>query len=187
METVVGRTLKEFPPRDAIHVAIAPVMAGCRLHPGQHIGFNPYSNTVNTVISDCNLKIGIVDPFLKETIEPGTIFWMFLYPNTITSLKHLWTHPAFSQEEDKVEAVYAKPSEKITSEQWIKNYAEQLDVGYKDLINAATEWLEYEEYMVRGGLLEGIQTSYEFWDHFEKVTGISVPGDKRTNFFSCSC
>lgn len=80
--------------RDAIHVAVAAVTAESRLSPGQHIGLTREDNTDLVGPTECT--IGIVDPFLTEAVEPGQRFWMLLYPDTITGLRHIWTHPAFS-------------------------------------------------------------------------------------------
>ena len=77
--------------RDAVHVAVAPVVADQLLPPGAHVGL-----TDEGAASAAVRPIGVVDPFLKEPVRPGQRFWLCLYPNTVTSLRHVWTHPAFA-------------------------------------------------------------------------------------------
>ncbi len=80
--------------RDAIHIAVAPVTAAERLAPGQHVGLIQEGNL--ELVGPCESAIGIVDPFLVEDVEPGQRFWLLLYPGTVTSLRHIWTHSAFT-------------------------------------------------------------------------------------------
>lgn len=80
--------------RDAIHIAVAPVMAVDRLTPGQHVGLVEEGDLERVGL--CDRNIGIVDPFLGAAVEPGQRFWLFLYPGTVTGLRHIWTHPAFT-------------------------------------------------------------------------------------------
>ncbi len=79
--------------RDAVHVAVAPVMASGTLTPGQHVGF--VSEGDMETVGAAENPIGVVDPFLREPVRDGQRFWLFLYPNTITGLRHVWTHSAF--------------------------------------------------------------------------------------------
>lgn len=78
--------------RDAVHIAVAPVVAGTYLLPGDNVTLDDdgcaYAALPNT--------IGIVDPFLRCPVQKGERFWLFLYPGTVTSLRHVWTHPAFT-------------------------------------------------------------------------------------------
>ena len=183
--TIVGRLLDKPEERDAIHVAVAPVIANEPLQPGQHIGFATQGDTV-TVTSwpQGNRKaIGIVDPFLHRDVEEGQRFWMFLYPNTITSLKHQWTHPAFGPEEK----VTAKSSRVSASEQWLRDFSESHEETYNTIMEAAKEWLTDKEYLCRGGKFEGERVPDEFWTHYERVTGTIVDEDDKENFFTCSC
>jgi hypothetical protein len=79
--------------RDAVHIAVVPVTAIDWLTPGQHVGLIK-GNT--EMVGPCSSNIGIVDPFLTQRVEPQQRFWLFLYPGTITGLRHVWTHPAFT-------------------------------------------------------------------------------------------
>jgi hypothetical protein len=89
MILTIGKLVAGDAGRDAIHVAIAPTTAPCELKPGQHVDQqgNPEGPDIEPV--------GIVDPYLREPVRTGQRFWLFLYPNTVTSLRHEWTHPAY--------------------------------------------------------------------------------------------
>src|SRR5690349_21297561 len=82
--------------RDAIHVAVCAVEAAAILYPSAHVGLTADGKAVMTVFEK---RVGIVDPFLEHKVMPGDRFWLFLYPGTITGLRHVWTHPAFADDE----------------------------------------------------------------------------------------
>lgn len=77
--------------RDAIHIAIAPVVAAQVLAPGTRVSQLPDGRFVADSVS----PIGIVDPFLLLRVNEGETFWLCLFPYSITSLRHVWTHPTF--------------------------------------------------------------------------------------------
>src|SRR6266516_1374787 len=106
----IGQILKEKQEKDAIHVAIAPVIANQRLNPGEHIGF----------IYDDKKTVGIT----AHTIGIVDTFCIFLYPNTITSLRHDWTHPEFIKE----------TSSEVKSKKWITNWAAEYNLTYEEVI-----------------------------------------------------
>lgn len=161
--------------RDAIHVATCAVTANERLSPGTHVGLlGKGSDTAGTA----GKHIGIVDPYLPGPVFPGDRFWLFLYPGSITSLRHAWTHPAFEE----------RPAEaKSGSEAWLKDYAEGLRLSYADLMDGADYWLKCGGYLCDGGKLEGVSTSDEFWSHYEIVRSLQPGSVPRENFFTCSC
>lgn len=90
----LGQLLDETAQRDAIHIALAPVTSPVTLKPGTHVGLLPDGR----VSPGASPKVGIVDPFLTEHVQPGQRFWLCLYQQTITALRHRWEHPAFASE-----------------------------------------------------------------------------------------
>lgn len=168
----LGRLIDGEAYRDAIHVAVAPVVATEQLYSGQHIGFVRDGDTDSVGAS--GTPIGIVDPYLKGVVLPGQRFWMFLYQGTITSLRHDWTHSAFE-------------NETTAHHKWVTEYAEDIGLSYKELMEGADEFVSRGDYLCKGGTLEGVTTSPEFWDHYEALTRKKVAKGKRASFFSCSC
>ena len=116
--------------RDAIHVAVLPVVAAEDLRPGDEVGF-VYGSTelVRRRDSSYDLKpIGIIDPFI-DLWHPrkGERCFMFLFPGTITGLRHEWVHPA-------VDGVRLAANE---HEKWLREFADRWSFVYDDLISGA--------------------------------------------------
>ena len=86
----LGYLCDEDAKRDAVHIAVAPVIAGQELAPGNHVGLVDGKASMET-----NDFIGIIDPFLTSDVEEGQRCWLYLYPNTVQSLRHVWTHRSF--------------------------------------------------------------------------------------------
>lgn len=68
--------------RDAVHIAIIPMIATRTLQPGER------------------LRNGVVDPFLTAPIAPGERYYLCLFPHSVTSLRHVWQNPAFADEDE---------------------------------------------------------------------------------------
>jgi hypothetical protein len=162
--------------RDAIHTAIAPVVAAVGLKPGEHIGLLPDGRASNDA-----KPIGIVDPFLTKKVKPGERFWLCLYQQTVTGMRHVWRHPDFKEEEE-IKEERQKP-QMSAAEGWIRDFAEQVGLGYDELMEGAKNYIEKEEFLCFGGLLESVSVPEEFWDHYYQITGRRGSG----GFFSCSC
>jgi hypothetical protein len=95
----IGQIITKPQSKDAIHVAIAPVMAGMTLQPGDKVWIEDgKAYDVGTPLTPPD---GVVDPFLKDCVKKGELFWVFLYPGTTTNLRHEWDHPSFKKEEEE--------------------------------------------------------------------------------------
>lgn len=102
-EIALGKVIEGEFEKDAIHIALVPVVSNEQLAPGQSVRL--FQDSQKVVESFVSGAIGIVDPFLTGLVYPGQKFWMMLFPNTITSLRHDWTHPAFTDNSNKEDEV----------------------------------------------------------------------------------
>lgn len=182
--TRVGELLTEDQPRDAIHIAVAAVVATEKLVPGQNIGFvegDSHDHNLDVAACERAMSVGIVDPFLQKPVLPGQRFYMFLHPNTITSLRHNWTHPAFGGEPADFSV------RKGTSQEWMDEFGAKFGYSGNKMIQAGKEWVKAGDYFSDGGTFEGEIVPGEYWEHFEVLTGLKVDASDRQSFFSCSC
>lgn len=198
--TTLGTLIDTTQKRDAIHIAIAPVVADMILYPGQGIKFRvniesgAFSLDYKKVYASNVDPVGIVDPFLKGAVYPGQEFWMFLMPGSITSLRHDWTHPAFKdviyvdEFEKAIEPAatekWARPSPPPL---WLTSFEDDSGLDHDELIDAGIEWVKYGNYKSDGGRWEGQDVPDEFWPYFETLTGMRVKENDRMSFFSCAC
>lgn len=182
LETL-GKIITENEKRDAIHLAVENIVAKEWLKPGQHVTVDGYG-------AKPGKGHGIVDPFLREPVRPEQRCWLVVYPREITSLRHVWTHPAFPD----VEAApvgYTKES----SEKYLRGVCALWDgPDYETFIKIATEgsgdWDEGGHQIDEGHLtMNGSDAHGEIppdvWDHVENVTGKKCKF--RPEYFSCSC
>lgn len=91
----LGDLASEDARRDAVHIAVAPVIAGQPLDPGDHFWLNSDGLAVKSTGRREHRTIGVVDPYYDGVILKGDRFWGLLYPNTVTGLRHSWSHWAF--------------------------------------------------------------------------------------------
>lgn len=194
--TIIDATQK----RDAIHLAVEPVVAGQDMNPGDRI-----SVIDGVAWTDYDGAIGIVDPFLAEAVIAGQRFWCVLLPRTINSLRHVWTHPALPDEVEADEADSETPASikklrQEASEKWLREFCDGADCpSYEYVIELLDKGTlpstdhecyknggEYSEdhFLFRGRDAHEIIPA-EFWAHAEVVLDRKLP--HRHEYFSCSC
>jgi len=167
LETL-GTIIDSSAERDAIHLAVEPVVAAEKLYPGQDVGF------VVGGVGKTSSPLGIVDPFLKAPVQPGEVFWLVVYPRQITSLRHVWSHPAFP------EAVDAK-SKKI-AEAWLRQFLADGSPSYDEIMERARGGTNVTNF---GYQIEYREVPNDFYDHLETLTGRKFTD--RPSYFHCAC
>ena len=174
----LGRILQGGEKRDAVHIAIMPAIAGEDLAPGISVGLTN-DGPPDLVIAK-NSYLGIVDPFLTGTVRKGSRFWVFLYPNTVSGMRHEWTHPL-------LDARTHQPKESV---EWLHDFADKWMIDYDEMIAEAPlrngqAWAAVE--MTRGIELKSDEENL-FWEHIEKLTGQRFNDVHRGLFqWRCSC
>lgn len=192
LETL-GTLIDDKQHRDAIHLAVEPVLAGEDLAPGQHIKIvKGVAFAVDTAAGH-----GIVDPFLTAGPRNGQRFWFVMYPRMVHSLRHVWTHPAFPDDlgADNTSSTITKEE----SQAWLLDFCNRSDCpGYATvmaLLDGTLPSADPEYYSGGGELTENSlhfdgrdahgEIPPEFWRHAENVLGKKLPHHPQQ--FSCSC
>lgn len=166
-DPIIGKIIEGNAARDAVHIAIAPVVAGEYLRPGTPVGFQPNG----TVASYINKHIGIVDPFLGLPVDKGQKFYLFLFPKTVKNLRHEWDHPDFRQSPETEASVG-----------WLQRFASEHQMTYGDLMAAVGEFVDKGcDYPTIEDDFKDWEVPEEFWVHYKAVTGKDGSGD----FFGC--
>jgi hypothetical protein len=180
----IGNLIDESAGRDAIHLAVEPIVAGAALNPGQDVGI------VDGKAFPRRPYLGIVDPFLSKAVKEGQRFWLVVYPRQITSLRHVWEHPSFPAAVEPVESVDAK----AYSTKWMTDWAvRHMSADYYGDVEGG----RYSPEEALGNAIEAGRHNHvgpyesardaidaEWWGHWEAITGET---GNRDDYFSCSC
>lgn len=191
----LGKLIEGEAERDAFHIAIVPMTAKETVWAGAEVGADgtrtaPY--------------VGIVDPFLKGSVEPGQRYYLCLYPNTVTGMRHHWSHPFFDGKDAlPTQQQVSEVIDKAASRKWMEAYAachyshqsewyDGLGRYYTadELIEHAKDFLRTGDRHVQQGSesLRDNTNASEFWKHFEILTGTTVDEYHRGQVpFCCTC
>lgn len=173
-EVILGNLAPKTGQRDAIHVAVAPVIAATQLKPGTHVLLDEAGHA-------CEAPppvegIGVVDPFLRADVKAGELFWLCLYPKTVSGLRHDWSHPSFQERSGDSDA----------AQTWITTFAAQWKYSFDEFMTGAREYLQKDyELDDNWAQLDVPDEDWNtFWQHFHTLTGLSI-NDKDKAFVTC--
>jgi hypothetical protein len=179
--------------RDAIHIAIIPVTAADTLKPGQAVTVSmdggPWAFGI--LSREAWNPVGVIDPFLTKSVKAGERCWLFLNPRSITSLRHVWSHPKFPEEETK------SPVSLSAAKERIREVCTSAGIDDTIFLQAVmSPYLQYgnydddgiridHDYVLSMGRDAGGEIPGYFWDDVEAVTGVKLR--YRPSHFTCSC
>lgn len=200
-DTKLGTVPTENDGRDAVHIAILPMRAAQFLPSGCPVKLNKNGDAIPCDPEDA---VGVVDPFLtKAQIFEGELFWLCLYPKTITSLRHVWEHPSFplsfsgSISPEKAKATIPKTeiiTPKRKSEKWLEQYVRQhcpyweheSDGGYSRFLAN----VKYDKMIFYNGSdchsLSEVEDADELFRHLSIILDMRIDANY-FDTFTCSC
>lgn len=158
--------------RDAVHVAIVPVICGdSKLKRGAYVAIKDGV----AYPTDRSSAIGIVDPFL-ENVWKGMRIFVVLFPGSVIGLRHHYYHPLLDETDNK-----------SLAEAKIRHWANKERIDYDELMESADHYLRTGDYWIEGGRFEGTYLPEDFWDDYDRIRGTQTEPNRRNSFFSCSC
>lgn len=173
--STIGKTLnkKNHPKRDAIHIAIVPVILDDGyFSPGIKVKLAPQGGGVVRPVTCYDEKgIGILDPYHEGRFKKGDVVWCFMHPNSTRGIRHDWSNP----DVDEFKPACNK------HELWLKNFADRYGMNFERMIRIARKpevvGGEIQDWIIanavdlhnRKELDKGDEDL--FWSHLEKFTG----------------
>ncbi len=204
-KTKLGESPEEHQGRDAVHIAVMPVTAAHNMRPGAHVGLDKNGEASEAA----SPLIGIIDPYfgtgmldmlrqlgVDTAIAKGARHWLLLYPNTITSLSHVWSHPVVDDVAPKSEPVALG---KAASVAWLEGYVARtcpyyMPGEYHDQPTLHDAYLLFMQRVAEGEIFHSgsdlhsagdLDDPEELFGHLSVVLGRKVGVDDFS--YSCSC
>lgn len=181
----LGQKITSAAERDAVHVALIPLVIGKEDYLHQGSLFRIKYGTHNVALRGHTREdsLGVIDPFLDEYLSEGDRCWGVLFPNMVTGMRHHWFHPAF----DNVGVP------KNIHESWLRDFACRWNFDWDELMAAATDTDEDWRYVVaRGTDLHSKGELGEdhslFWHHLEAFLDRTFTDEEKDGMgWSCTC
>jgi hypothetical protein len=181
--------------RDAVHLACFPAKTFDSLTgPGAHVGLLE-DGRVSVYAAK---PIGIIDPFLPDLVKAGQEVLVLVYPRTIESLRHVWSHPDVPEENKSVAVLMPQLTVEMTQPVLDRNYltARLAEIGRT--LDPPVSASRLEEAMDEGYVTVYGEDAYgeiplppEVWQAYENVHGRMAIADPRRGqqgvYFTCSC
>lgn len=156
----IGKTYrKDDVVKDAVHIAVVTVEAGMNMRPGRAVFIDRDGRAYNA--SEAT-SIGIVDPFLKANVKQGDKFFLFMQPESVSNVRHSWSHPAIADGNNVAPVASEEPTEApMPSVEASKTFLE-----YSDGIDGDRGGVSYNSEYIIEALLDDykIETGNHYYD-----------------------